>query len=100
MLIDEYVLGELRRVVVEEVAEGVYCLGDSSREEGVLLRKLVRQSNERLECSCLYARASATWLLSYGSGERLTLNEGMESCARLDGSTDLELPVSLEVNSW
>ena len=56
MLIDEYVLGELRRVVVEEVAEGVYCLGDSSREEGVLLRKLVRQSNEILECSCLYAR--------------------------------------------
>jgi len=46
-------LRELRRIVVEKAAEGIYRLGDRCSEVRVLLRQLFGKSDEAVESARL-----------------------------------------------
>lgn len=90
-------LGQLGRVVVQEVAESVHGLGDGGCKERVVLWEFLGQGDQRSQCSCLYGRSSAN-LVIWERGCTPTLKDGMESWARLDEDLELE-PVSLEDSS-
>lgn len=53
LLVDSHVLREFGWIVVEKVAEGIDGLSDSGGEEGVVLRELLGERDQRLESACL-----------------------------------------------
>ena len=96
LLVDQDMLCQLCRIVIEKATKGVYSLCDRSSEESILLGQIFWEGNKTIESSSL-AKLFVQWF--WCSEQFLTLNDGITNWLMFRGAS-LACWTSLFPNFW